>query len=214
MSSRSAAKTAHRSPLSPTSRGSAGDSRGFTLIEVLVAVGLTAALSAALYSTFFSISGASRSAGKTIDSYIEAGYFLERFSREARASYYRRGSELTFFNGGRDGEAGAVSFTTMTWPVRTSGAPSGDLAAVNYYVREEGGRKDLVKEVWNPFQTEKFTVEAVEDIKGFEVSFFNGRDWAGAWDASLEGQTPTAVSVTVTLGSGERLSATARTMIR
>jgi hypothetical protein len=85
---------------------------------------------------------------------------------------------------------------------------------VNYYVREEGGRKDLVKEVWDAFQTEKFTVEAVEDIKGFEVSFFNGREWAGAWDASLEGQTPRAVAVTLTLLSGEKLSATARTMIR
>lgn len=194
--------------------GSVGGSRGFTLIEVLVAVGLAAALSAALYSTFFSISGASSRAGKTVDSYIEAGYFLDRFSREARSSYYRRTNELTFFNGGRTGDSSAVSFTTMTWPVVSKDAPSSDLTAVNYYVREEGGRKALVKEVWNPFQSEKYAVEAVEDIKGFEVSFFNGRDWAGAWDASLEGQTPRAVAVTVTLGSGEQLSATARTMIR
>lgn len=200
-----------------TSRGNAGGvggDRGFTLIEVLVAVGLAAALSAALYSTFFSISGASARAGKAVDSYIETGYFLERFSREVRSSYFRRTNQLTFFNGGRTGDSGAVSFTTMTWPVLSKDAPSGDLSAVNYYVREEGGRKALVKEVWSPFQAEKFTVEVAEDIKGFEVSFFNGKDWAGAWDASLEGQTPRAVAVTVTLGSGEQLSATARTMIR
>jgi len=196
------------------SKGDAGDSRGFTLIEVLVAVGLTAALSAALYSTFFSISGASERAGKAVDGYIETGYFLERFSREARSSYYRRTNDLTFFNGGRDGDSGAVSFTTMSYPIVSKDAPSGDLMAVNYFVREEDGRKDLMKEVWNPFQTEKFTVEVVEGIKGFEVSFFNGKDWAGAWDASLEGQTPRAVAVTVTLASGEQLSATARTMIR
>ena len=200
--------------MSRTCRSRAGGSGGFTLIEVLVAVGLTAALSAALYSTFFSISGASSNAGKAVENTIEAGYFLERFSREARASYYRRTDGLTFFNGGRDGDSGAVSFTTMAYPVFSKDAPAGDLSAVNYYVREDGGRKDLVKEVWDAFQAEKFTVEAVEDIKGFEVSFFNGREWAGAWDASLEGQTPRAVAVTLTLASGEKLSATARTMIR
>lgn len=200
--------------MSRISKGDEGDSRGFTLIEVLVAVGLTAALSAALYSTFFSISSASERAGKAIDSYIETGHFLERFSREARSSYYRRTNDLTFFNGGRDGDSGAVSFTVMTWPVASKDAPSSDLLAVNYFVREVSGRKDLMKEVWNPFQTEKFSVEVVEGIKNFEVSFFNGKDWAGAWDASLEGQTPRAIAVTVTLGSGEQLSATARTMMR
>lgn len=200
--------------MSRTCRDRAAGSGGFTLIEVLIAVGLTAALSAALYSTFFSISGASSSAGKAVENYIEAGYFLDRFSREAAASYYRRTNEHTFFNGGRDKDSGAVSFTTMTYPVFSKDAPTGDLSAVNYYVREEGGRKVLVKEVWDAFQVEKFTFEAVEDIKGFEVSFFNGREWAGAWDASLEGQTPRAIAVTLTLSSGEKLSATARTMIR
>jgi len=188
--------------------------RGFTLIEVLVAVALTAALLAALYSTFFSISASSASAGKTVDGYIEAGYFLDRFSREARASFYRRGSEHAFFNGGRDGDFGAVSFTTLAHPVLSTGAPSGDLLAVNYFVREEGGRKALVKEVWNPFQAGKYTFVAVEEIRGFEVSFFNGAEWAGAWDASLEGQTPKAVEVRLTLPSGEELSTVARTMIR
>lgn len=190
------------------------ESRGFTLIEVLVAVGLTAILAAALYSTFFSISGAGSRAGKTVDGYIEAGYFLDRFSKEVRSSYYRRTNQLTFFNGGRQGEAGAITFTTLTYPVVSKDAPSGDLRAVNYYVREEGGKRDLMKEVWNPFQSEKFTVEAVENIKSFEVTFFNGKDWAGAWDASLEGQPPKAVGVKVVLSTGEELSATARTMIR
>ncbi len=190
------------------------ENRGFTLIEVLVAVGLAAALSAALYSTFFSITGSSERAGKTVEGYIEAGYFLDRFSRETRASFYRRGSEHTFFNGGRDGDFGAVSFTTMAYPVISSGAPSGDLTAVNYYVKDDGGRKTLMKEVWNPFQAEKFTVEVVEDIKGFEVNFFTGTEWAGAWDAALEGRTPKAVEVKLTLPSGEELSAAARTMIR
>lgn len=177
-------------------------------------MGLTAILAAALYSTFFSISGAGSRAGKTVDGYIEAGYFLDRFAREVRSSYYRRTDKFTFFNGGRDGEAGAVTFTTFVLPVVSKDAPSGDLMAVNYYVREEGKRKVLVKEVWNPFQEERFSVEAVEDIKKFEVSFFNGKDWAGAWDAQLEGRAPQAVEVKVTLSTGEELSAMARAMIR
>lgn len=191
-----------------------GESRGFTLIEVLVAVSLTAILCAALYSTFFSISSAGGRAGKTTEGYIEAGYFLDRFGREVRSSYYRRTNALTFFNGGRQGEAGAITFTTMTFPVMSKEAPTGDLMAVNYFVRNEGGRMDLMKEVWNPFQEERFTVEAVEDIKAFEVSFFNGNDWAGAWDASLEGRTPVAIEAKVVLATGEELSTRARTMMR
>lgn len=191
-----------------------GDNRGFTLIEVLVAVGLTAILLAALYSTFFSVTGAGERAGKAVDNHIEAGYFLDRFAREVRSSCYRRTNALTFFNGGRQGEAGAVTFTALTYPLTTGEAPAGDLMAVNYYVRDQGGRKDLMKEVWSPFQDERFTVEAIEDIKGFEVSFFNGKDWSGAWDASLEGQTPKAVEARVILATGEELTVRARTMIR
>lgn len=191
-----------------------GANRGFTLIEVLVAVGLTAILCAALYSTFFSISNAGGRAGKTTDNYIEAGYFLDRFGREVRSSYYRRTNNLTFFNGGRQGESGAITFTAMVYPVMSTEAPMGDLIAVNYFVREEGGRMDLMKEVWNPGQEERFTVEVIEDIRGFEVSFFNGKDWAGAWDATLEGQTPQAIEAKVVLATGEELSTRARTMVR
>lgn len=187
---------------------------GFTLIEVLVAAGLTAVLVAALYSTFFSVSGASSRAQRTMDGYLEAGYFLDRFSREVRSAHYRRTDRLSFFNGGRQGEQWAVTFTTVTHPAASREAPSGDLAAVNYHVREKDGRKDLVKEVWSPFRAERYSVEAIEDIRRFEVRFFNGKDWSGAWDGALEGQLPRAVEVKVTLSTGEELAARARTMIR
>ena len=81
-----------------------------------MAVGLAAALSAALYSTFFSISGASSRAGKTVDSYIEAGYFLDRFSREARSSYYRRTNAPAFFNGRAASGATAATFPSPRSP--------------------------------------------------------------------------------------------------
>lgn len=183
-------------------------------MEVLVAMALTAVLLAALYAAFFSIAGAGSAAGEAAERYVEAGRFLERFTTEVRSAYFRRDNPHTFFQGGKKRRHSEVSFTFFTYPAASGGAPASDLAAASYSVERDGAKRHLLKEVWSPYLGGKMSFRAVTDIKSFEVSFSNGKDWSKAWDSALEGSAPRAVRVRITLQSGEELAQSAATMIR
>ncbi|MBW7956484.1 MAG: prepilin-type N-terminal cleavage/methylation domain-containing protein [Deltaproteobacteria bacterium] len=193
---------------------SSGNNRGFTLIEVLLAVSLMAVLLASLYSVFFSVAGAGSKASEEAVRNVEAGRALEKMASEVRSAYTRRGSPVTFFKAGKVRSHSMVSFTFFSYPVQAGGAPKSDLLAVSYSIERDGGRRHLVKEVWSPYLGEKISFRAIEDIKGFEVSLFNGKDWSKAWDSELEGSVPRAMTVKMTLASGEELAMTAPARIR
>ena len=191
---------------------SAKRNSGFTLIEVLVAVALTAVLLAALYGAFFSIAGAGASANRASTRYAEAGRFLERFAIETRSAYYRRDNPYTLFEGERTSRHSEVAFTSFTFPLGSGDAPGSDLIAIRYSIEKDGERRHLVKEVWSPYTGGMMSFRAVEEIGDFEVSFFN--DWSKAWDAKLEGTLPKAVRVKLILSTGEELVQTSGPMIR
>ncbi len=202
--------TGHFFRLFPSSRNNGG----FTLVELLVAVAITAVLLASLYAVFFSVAGAGGRASEEAFRHVEAGRTLERMASEVRSAYTRRGNTRTFFKAGSQRRHSELSFTLFTYPVQGGDAPRSDLLAVSYSVGRDGQRRHLVKEIWSPFTAEKMSFRAVEDIKGFEVSLFNGKDWSKAWDSELEGSAPRAVAVKITLGTGEELAMTAPLMIR
>lgn len=200
--------------LSSRSYPSSGNNGGFTLIELLVAVSLTAVLLASLYAVFFSVAGAGGKASEAADRHVEAGRTLERIASEVRSAYARRGDQLTFFKAGKVRRHSGISFTFYSYPAQAGNVPKSDLMAISYFIERDGGKRHLVKEVWSPYHGEKMSFRAIDDIKGFEVSLFNGKDWSKAWDSELEGSVPRAVTVKITLLTGEELAMTAATMIR
>ncbi len=187
---------------------------GFTLVEVLVAIALTALLLTALYSAFFSIAGAGATANRASERYAEAGRFLERFAIETRSAYFMRGNPYTLFEGDRTRRHSEVAFTSFTYPPALGDAPGSDLIAQRYSVERDGEKKHLLKEVWSPYTGGMMGFRALQDVGDFEVSFYNGKDWAKAWDARLEGALPKAVRVKLTLSTGEELVQTSVPMIR
>lgn len=190
------------------------DGDGFTLIELLIAVTLSAILLTALYGTFFSILRAREAVEDKLEEHIEAGRFLGRFCQEISASYFKATNPKTFFSGEKRGTASAVSFTTFSYPIIKEDFPASDLMAVNYFTEESDNGDNLYKEVWNPYAVEKSKVEVLEGINGFEVSFLNGKEWAKAWDSSLEKRLPDAVRVRVIIKGGKELSILAVPRIR
>ncbi len=181
--------------------------RGFTLLEVLVAIALMAVLVVAVYGSFFSVIRGRDSIDGELDRYIEAGFFLDRFSREVRSAFFKRGNDITFFTGEEKGATSDVAFTTFTYPTVKENAPASDIMAVRYYMEENADGNILYREVWNPYTGERFKAGILENIKGFEVGFFNGRDWTKAWETGLEGRLPEAVKVVVITERGEEISA-------
>lgn len=187
--------------------------RAFTLIEVLVAVALTAILLTALYGTFFTVVRGVNGAEGGLDGYIEAGKLLDRISIDAHSAYFKAQSGSTVFKGERKGENSSLTFTAFSFPPGGAG-PASDLVRVSYFAEKDGGAYKVFKETSNPYTGESFKAEMTGEVKGFEVSYFNGKDWAKAWDSSLEMAMPKAIKATVKLKDGAEVSAIAQTFIR
>ncbi|MFQ5587107.1 MAG: type II secretion system protein GspJ [Thermodesulfobacteriota bacterium] len=196
------------------SHPTASRDRGFTLIELLIGVALTAILLTALYGTFFSILRGGERIERETESYLAAGRFTDRFSREIRAVFFSAKNPVTLFRGGLSGTTSTIVFTTITYPALREETPTSDLVVVRYFVEE--GEKDttIVRETWDPYRGEPFRASIVEGVREFNVAYYNGSDWAGAWDGELEKRLPEAVKATVTLNDGRTISSIARVMVQ
>jgi len=142
------------------------------------------------------------------------GHFTDRFSREIRAASFRLNDPLTHFSGGVKGASSWISFTTISYPVAREGAPASDLAAVRYLAEESSAGVAIIRETWDPYRGDPFRVTVLEGIGRFDVEYFTGNDWAGAWDGALEKKEPEAVKMTVTLRDGQTISSIARVRTR
>lgn len=201
----------------------AEEQRGFTLLELLVALSIGSVVLFALYLSFSSVLTGRSSIDERAERTREVERFVDSFSREIQSAYLsdRAGNNrATFFKGSLGNNAlpsGTVEFTTINYPA--SGAV-GDLVAIRYSVGDtEGGRPALFKEVWNPYGIgkERVRVEVIQDIRGFDLSFYNGASWAAAWDGALEKGTPKAVSAALKImdrGAEKEVRTLARTMIK
>ncbi|HHL39988.1 MAG TPA: prepilin-type N-terminal cleavage/methylation domain-containing protein [Deltaproteobacteria bacterium] len=188
---------------------------GFTLLETLIALALTALVLTALYGTFFIAVRAGDGAAMTgLDAYLQAGRLTDRFCRDVASAVFRPADGATFFTGRKRDVASTVSFTTFGYPTPLSAAPVSDLTAVSYFVDDGPDGASLYREVWSPYVKKKFRVEMVRGVRAFEVTFYNGLAWSKAWDASLEKALPRAVKMRLVLGDMTEVSAVARTRIR
>jgi general secretion pathway protein J len=181
---------------------------GFTLLEVLVAVAITALLLATVYGVFTPISAArDRLEGEAL-AYHEARVLLDRIGRELRSAYLSpQPGAKTRFEGGRDA-AGRPYLLFST----TAGTPqpgSGGVALVRYELDADpeaepgrGGQVLLRGEapVWagNAERAPAYRLGA--DIVGLGLRFHDGSAWQEQWPVN-PGQPgrPQQVEVTLTL---------------
>lgn len=178
-------------------------SKGFTLLEILIGLALLAVLVLTLYTSFFTVLRGQSAINNELEMTRAAARFIDTFSREVHAASFKTNNPKTGFIGERLEIAGKsadrLTITTMVYPILKEGRPSSDLLSIRYSV-EEGPDKRLAlyKEAWNPYTDEAgIKAEVMDDIEGFEISYFNGKDWAKAWDASIEKGLPKAVRVRI-----------------
>lgn len=184
--------------------------KGFTLIEVLIAIALTAVLLGALYTSFFSIERARGSVSRT-QNYLEAGKFLDSFSREVRSAFFKAGEDLTTFKGGLTPHGSNLEFTAYKKPLLKS---SISLMRLQYEAVYDGGRLLIFKKGANPFTKEDIGAGGIEGVQEFEISYFDGKEWSSAWDAQAQGGLPVAVKAKIKLDDGRELNAMARPMAK
>jgi general secretion pathway protein J len=190
---------------------------GFTLLELLVALGLLGILAAALYGTYFSLMRGRERAEAVAERSRELRTTLDGLRRELAAAHYRapaQGDEqknprFRFVVEDRDffgKPASNLSFTYIA-PPSFGTVPVSDQALVEY--RPEAKDKAITlrrreRDIYHDAETTAGYAR-MENLQGFLVECFDGTKWDKTWDARLRGNTmPRQVRVTLTVQEGGR----------
>lgn len=162
----------------------AHESRGFTLIEVLVSVTIFAIIMSILYSSFSTASANAKVVEKMADDLSSLSGALDTFSHEARGTYSTSESTVETFSGDTE----KVSFTT-TNPFVRDGEPT--VQIVSYIFDEDR----FIREVLRPGSSKEVKGEylLLEGIKDPAFSFFDGKGWIDEWASSKK--TPAGIRI-------------------
>ncbi len=191
-------------------------SRGFTLLEVLLAIFIGAIVLTVLYSSFFQIINAKDSAEDQLELYHEARIIISKMTEDLAMAYPRgmvypvQGvSASSFFVGmaeGEQGERSSVEFTSLS---HAAGINSGDSdqAEITYYLKPVP-QSDLfvLMRGENPkVGGDSGAVEypLSERVVGFTLTYMrtDGGEFVNVWDSAQTGSLPKAVGITLTLRS-------------
>lgn len=177
--------------------------KGFTLLEVLVAVTITALLLTAIYGVFTSVSGAKQRLEAEGESYHQARVLYDRLGRELRGTYWRQANSRTRFIGGRTRDN--YIFLELTTTAGTPfGGRRGGMSVVRYELRrdEEPQEPDTWVLMRNEYPTsdpdgpEREGYRLATGIRELGLRFYKNGQWEEEWDAARDG-LPQMVEVSI-----------------
>ncbi|WP_164015080.1 type II secretion system protein GspJ [Pyxidicoccus trucidator] len=192
--------------------------RGFTLMEVMVAVAITALMGTVVAMAFQTGLTAKETVEADADRYRQVRVAMNRMAREIGSAYVSDRYDLKRFRDQNDrptnfvGERDKLLFTTFSHQRLYTDVKESDQAVVEYFVeastdREAKGRQDLKRRV-NPNVDDRMdrggnTDVLFEGVKGLEFAYWNSekKEWDDEWDTrrtELKALLPTRVRVTVT----------------
>ncbi len=182
-------------------------SKGFTLIEVLIAVGLLSILTAALYGSYFGVIRGRDRASSGMESRRELSSTLDQIRREVASLIPVTTGTISdqlkprLIVEDRDYFGLPSSTLTLTTQVPSTGylRKESGVVTVTYQIEEKGGRRILTRQERDIFSEEK-TVPSfpqMEQISSFLVECYDGSKWIKTWNTTVNGRRPTAVRVTV-----------------
>lgn len=171
--------------------------RGFTLLEVLVAISLSAVVLGALYTSFFTVERAVSGSSERIAGLQDLRTCLEIMRQELEAAVpgtvQREGSEFSIKD--RDLYGKATSLLSF----RTFGSPVAGPARVTYYIEErKDGKRVLMKSLLRGHSASEKPMEAevLDDVLEFKVEGQRADDWLATWPGP---ETPQAVRISITI---------------
>jgi general secretion pathway protein J len=182
------------------------NSRGFTLIEVLLAVALAGVVVATLYGTFFSLTRAQERATQDAEVRRELRSTLDLIRREVDAAWFKTSDkQLKFVVEDRDRFGKPVSGLELTCIAAPGGAGASDQILVRYRPVERNNHILLARELKDLHHLgDPVAYPQMEQLESFLVECYDGSRWLRTWDAALNGSLPKQVRITVTVMDGER----------
>jgi len=187
--------------------------KGFTLIEVLIALALLGILAGTLYSTYFTLIKGRESAAEGMEARRELRATLDLLRRELNSAFYKAvqsgtTKRLHFSVEDRDifgKPASRLAFTAIA-PPQAGGQAVSDQIDLVYEIVERDKKMVLsrqAKDLYHPGEPDRYP--QMENIEGFLVECLNGDKWVKSWDTANDSQhkLPAAVRVTVTVKEGD-----------
>jgi general secretion pathway protein J len=176
--------------------------RGFTLIEILIAVVLLGILSAALYGSYFTVLSARERASEGMEARRELGSTLDLIRREfAAARFDGVDKRLRFIVEDRDNfgkPASSLELTTVI-PPSGEGRKESGISAVRYLLVEKDKQFILTRREQDIFfeSPDAKGYPQMERISSFLVECYDGSKWVRSWNTALIGKLPVMLRVTV-----------------
>jgi general secretion pathway protein J len=182
--------------------------RGFTLLEVLVALALLVILSGALYGTYFSLMRGRETAVVKMEARRELSTTLDQLRRELSAAFYNTNNKrLHFVVEDRDffGKPASTLDFTFFAPPGSSNLPTSDQVRAIYTAGEKDKKLILARQAQDLHMTvNSLPYPQMKELEGFLVECYDGNEWVRTWDTVLNNRLPKAVRVTLMVKEGEK----------
>jgi len=173
-------------------------SRGFTLIEILIAIAIMAMVLIALYSTFILANRALFNVDQSLVKLQESRAFVDTLKREIESAFYSKDNSYCVFKmDDRDFYGRQASSLTVT----SSSSLIKGLANINYAVEERKGILVITKSMVSALSqsAENNRMDLLEDIETFTLQAKYQNAWVKTWDSSLSKIAPAEVKIILTI---------------
>lgn len=192
----------------------AGNARGFTLIEVILALGIFAIVMVAINTAFFAALRLRQRSSEALEESLPVDHALEILRRDlinalppggVLAGDFRSGNMGGASGGGSSkannssssrglgtAQYGGLDFFTTTGTL-SDDAPWGDVQEVNYQLQDAADRqhsygRDLVRTVTRNLLATSTQAAGVQrlvgNVENLDFSYFDGTQWQDSWDTS------------------------------
>ncbi len=183
-------------------------SKGFTLVEILIAVAIVSLILTIIYGSYTSSIDTMNYTQEKMEVFSMTRLTLSRMNEELTSSFFSEDSEDVMFSG----EEGKIDFISSSHERIFKDSKECDLVEIGYFteaaeVGASGTESLLVRreslslwrradrtpddDVLEGGEKEKL----VEGLKGIEFKYYDGEEWRDEWDSKEESCLPQAVKV-------------------
>lgn len=168
--------------------------KGFTLVEVLVAISIFAIAISSIYGIFTSISATKDKLDQNSETYHQARVVLDRIGREIHGIYVPEIDDANILKGGFN-KQGQVFFELSTTATVSLNIDGIGFVSVRYELvadqESENGSYDIMrteKPLLGSMSLRGFpAMRMATGIKNLRIRYFSENTWQDQWDAKLQG---------------------------
>lgn len=171
---------------------------GFTLIEVLLALALSALLLTTVYWTYFSINRSIDAATEGHEAMETGRSLIELLKRDIRGISAVKFPLVAANEEIQGQKAGTIDFATTAH----LGPEIHQISRVGYaLIQDPDGKRILIRRQTRNLRDEVVDFEMIsqlsEIVNSFSLDFYDGADWVDNWDSKAKGALPKQVRITL-----------------